>query len=233
MSPLRTIIIFGTGPGIGNHVATKFASEGFTHVVLLARNSSRLENEDAPFVAQASLNVKVDSLRLDLSDLDSIPGVLKRIDDLAKGDDVEVVFFNAARIKPSGVLDVSVEEIDEDFKVTNLALYIIAQHYIPRLQSLAKSSPTAKPSFIVTNSHLPWDPVPQLLSLSLTKASQRNMVQSFSRAFSESGIHSGLVSVEGVVAPGNKHLSPTNIAEKAWEFFEKGVEGGLEVNIKE
>jgi short-subunit dehydrogenase len=43
--------------------------------------------------------------------------VLADLDALTQGEDVEVVFFNAARIKQSGVLDVSVEEIEEDFKV--------------------------------------------------------------------------------------------------------------------
>jgi hypothetical protein len=81
----------------------------------------------------------------------------------------------------------------------------------------------------VTNSHLPWDPAPQLLSLSLIKASQRNMVWSFHRAFNDSGVHIGLVSVEGVVAPENANLNPINIAEKTWKFFESGE--GLDVHV--
>jgi hypothetical protein len=55
------------------------------------------------------------------------------------------------------------------------------------------------------------------------------MVMSFSRAFGESGVHAGLINVQGVVAPENKNLNPKNIAEKAWEFFEGGE--GLDVNI--
>ena len=129
----RTLILFGAGPGIGNvtstpfppsspltqpqHVAAKFASTGIQHIILLARNTQRLQNSDAPFVSQASPNVKVDTLRLDLADLPSIPSVLQQLDDLTKDEDVEVVFFNAARIKPSEVLNVSVGEIDEDFRV--------------------------------------------------------------------------------------------------------------------
>jgi short-subunit dehydrogenase len=87
--------------------------------------------------------VKVDTLRIDLAHLGSIPNVLKKLDSLTKGVDVEVVFFNAARIKPTEVLSASVEEIDEDTKVlssfckqspyhvdclltTNLALYVIS-----------------------------------------------------------------------------------------------------------
>jgi hypothetical protein len=119
------------------------------------------------------------------------------------------------------------------FQTQNLALYIIAQHYIPKLQALAKSNSSSKPALLVTNSHLPWDPVPQLLSLSLVKASQRNMVQSFNRAFTESGVHVGLVSVEGEVKPENKVRNPKTIAEMTVAFWEKGVEGGLEVNVRE
>lgn len=92
-------------------------------------------------------------------------------------------------------------------KVTNLALYTIAQWAIPRLQSLAQNSPTLKPSLLVTNSHLPWDPIPQLLSLSLVKAAQRNMVTSFARAYGGTGVRFGLVAVQGIVSPEAKVVS--------------------------
>ncbi|KAI4686427.1 uncharacterized protein J4E84_005706 [Alternaria hordeiaustralica] len=227
----RTLIIFGAGPGIGNHVASEFASKGIEHVILLSRNTERLEKEDAPFVSKSNSSVRVDTLRIDLADTKAIPDVLKQLDSMTEGEDVEVVFFNAARVKPSDVLGVSVEEIEEDFKTTNLALYVIAQHYIPRLQSLAKTNSSLKPVLLVTNSRLPWDPVPQLLSLSLVKASQKNMVESFNRAFSNSGVHIGLVYVEGVVAPENRVLNPKTIAERTVKFWEDGE--GVGVHIKE
>jgi NAD(P)-dependent dehydrogenase (short-subunit alcohol dehydrogenase family) len=159
--------------------------------------------------------------------------VLKHLDELTKGDDIEVVLFNAARIKQYPILDVVVDEILEDFKIQTLALYLVAQHYIPKLQSVAKSGSSLKPAFLVTNSHLPWDPAPPLLSLSLNKASQRNMTWSFRRAFADSGVHISLISVQGVVAPENKVLNPTTIAERAYEFWEAGDQGALEVEIKE
>ena len=116
----RTFVLFGAGPGIGNHVASQFASKGIEHIILLSRNTDRLQNEDAPFITKTNSSTKVDTLRIDLADTKSIPDVLKQLDGMAKGEDVEVVFFNAARIKPSEVLGVSVEEIDEDFKVPSL-----------------------------------------------------------------------------------------------------------------
>lgn len=114
----RTLLLFGAGPGIGDNVAAAFASAGIEHIVLLGRNKERLQNDDAPFVRKAAEGVKVDILRADLSDLDSVPRVLKELDSLTKGEDVEVVYYNAARIKPTDpVLDVSVAEIEEDFRV--------------------------------------------------------------------------------------------------------------------
>jgi short-subunit dehydrogenase len=230
--------------------AAHFATAGINHIILLARNSQRLEDSDAPFVRAASPDTKVSTVALDLADLDSIPGVLKQLDELTEGEDVEVIFFNAARIKASDVLNVDVREIEEDFKVcllccinvffsfakwlvqtSVLSLYIIAQHYIPHLLSLAKQNKSTKPALLVTNSHLPWDPAPQLLSLGLNKAAQRNMVQSFARAYEGSGVQIGLVSVEGVVAPENKVLNPTTIAERAVGFWESGGKGEEEVTV--
>jgi hypothetical protein len=57
------------------------------------------------------------------------------------------------------------------------------------------------------------------------------MVHSFHLAFSESGVHAGLINVGGVVAPENKNLNPKNIAEKTFAFYEGGE--GLEVEISE
>jgi short-subunit dehydrogenase len=112
----RTIVVFGSGPGIGVHVASEFATHGFSHIILLARNDSRLQ-EDKAFIAKAagSSDVKIDILTVDLSNLESIPDVLKRIDELSS--EIEVVFFNAARIRASEPLSTPVEEIEEDFKV--------------------------------------------------------------------------------------------------------------------
>jgi hypothetical protein len=111
-------------------------------------------------------------------------------------------------------------------------LYLVAQHFLPSLIKLT-SNPSLKPALLVTNSHLQWDPVPQLLSLSVIKSAQRTMVEAFHREYKDSGVKIGLVSVEGVVAPENKILNPGNIAEKAVEFWEKGDKNEVQVRIQE
>ena len=62
--------------------------------------------------------------------------------------------------------------------------------------------------------------MPILLSLSMSKASQQNMMMSFNAAFGED-IHFGIIKVCGVVAPGSLHLNSTNIAKKAVALHEQ------------
>jgi NAD(P)-dependent dehydrogenase (short-subunit alcohol dehydrogenase family) len=230
----RPILILGSGPGIGNHIAAQFLSKGFTHAILLSRNTTRLQSDVAFVQSHASTpTARVSSLQLDLSNLSSIPSVLEKIDALLDGQAPEVILFNAARISPSPALAVPVSEIEEDFRVTTLSLYLVAQHYLPKLAAGSTSFPPYKPALLVTNSHLPREPNPELLSLSLNKAAQRNLVLSLAKAFVNTNVHLGLISVEGTVAPENEHLNPKNIAEKTWEFYEQGKGSGTEMRILE
>ena len=57
------------------------------------------------------------------------------------------------------------------------------------------------------------------------------MVESFHRAFGENGVHIGLIHVGGQVAPENKVLNPTTIAERTLAFWKSGE--GVAVNIEE
>ncbi|KAF2738520.1 NAD(P)-binding protein [Polyplosphaeria fusca] len=221
----RSIAIFGSGPGIGNHVAAKFAASGFNHVILLARNQSRLQ-EDANYIKSKVPDTKVSTVPLDLSNLSAVTKALDDIDAIAPK--LEVIFYNAAVIKSNPVLEVPTEEIEKDFRVTTTSLYLVAQHYVPRLTSLRSTSASAKPAILVTNSHLPWAPIPQLLSLSIAKASQQNLVKSLAAAFQE--VHFGLVHVEGTVTPEEKDRNPVNISEVTYALWEKG--SGLEAHIK-
>ena len=101
-------------------------------------------------------------------------------------------------------------------QVGNLALYATAQWAVPLLRKSGHPSP----SFFCTNSHLPEQPLAVLLSLSMSKASQQNMMMSLNEAFGTE-IHFGVIKVHGVVAPENRELNPTNIAEKAVALFEQ------------
>jgi len=228
-SQLRTVLVFGSGPGIGISVATNFASHGFDHIILLSRNAQRLEEDRKTVAASIKSTARIDTVTVDLSDQESLKKALQQIDQLTS--QIEVVFFNAARVGPSPLLEFPIEDLETDFRTTTVALYTIAKWAMPKLQELAKSSPQAKPSLLVMSGLLHIEPVPDLFSLSLVKAAQRNLVQSLHAVYQPQDIHVGLVLVGGEVSPEMKELNPTRIAEKTWELFDQD-RAGWELEVK-
>jgi len=102
---------------------------------------------------------------------------------------------------------------------------------MPHLVDLAKSDAAAQPALIVTSSALPHHPIPQFFALSLVKAAQRNMMQSLSLAYGSEGVHIGVINVGGPVSPGDEVRNPTNIAARAWDWFE-GARGKVSFEVE-
>lgn len=116
----NTFVLFGSGPGIGLHVAARFAQNQFQHVILLSRDRERLE-KDAVEVRAARPGVKVTVVACDLSKLVSVREALATIDKVLQDDGttLEVVCFNAARVRPTNVLATAPEEYEMDFRASN------------------------------------------------------------------------------------------------------------------
>lgn len=119
-------------------------------------------------------------------------------------------------------------------QVSNIALYAAAKWAMPLLRAKAASGTDCRPSFLVTSSLLPVDPIPELFSLSLVKAAQANLVKSLEKVSTPEGVHVGLVVVGGAVSPSAPALNPRNIAEHAWNLFaQKREDWTGQVTIRE
>ncbi|PKX91460.1 putative short-chain alcohol dehydrogenase [Aspergillus novofumigatus IBT 16806] len=214
----KTLLLIGSGPGIGVSVASLFAQRYFDNIALFARNPIQLEKDRETVLASAaSVNrvVTVQTWQVDISDLRRLEEALFEV---AQFGALECVYFNAARVAPSPFFDFPISGIEEDFKVSNLALYAVAKWAMPLLCAKATSG-NDRPSFLVTSSLLPVDPVPELFALSMVKAAQANLVKSLDKAFTPQGVHVGLVVVGGQVSSSAPALNPRNIAEQAWNLF--------------
>jgi len=231
------LIVIGSGPGIGNHVAALFASRGFSRVVLIARNSERLQKDKEMVLDQVGKDsVSVDTIRCDISESSSLSEAIRQIDQLQIS--TECVFFNAARVAYSKLLEFPAEEIEQDFRVRLFArrypAHLLTMCAVPRLLDLSAKEASSKPSLLVTNSLVYKDPIPDLFSLCLTKSAQRNLVVSMAKIYNTKGIHVGLISVGGRVETEAKHLNPKNIAERTWGLFDQDRDSwDLEVEILE
>ncbi|GFF60696.1 uncharacterized oxidoreductase YhdF [Aspergillus udagawae] len=217
--PNRTLLLIGSGPGIGVAVASLFAQQYFDNIALFARNPVQLEKDRETILASAaSINrsVTVQTWQVDIGDLRRLEEALAQV---AQFGDLECVYFNAARVAPSPVFEFPISGIEEDFRVSNLALYAVAKWAMPLLCAKATRGTDCRPSFLVTSSLLPVDPIPELFALSMVKAAQVNLVKSLDKAFTPQGVHVGLVVVGGEVSPSAPALNARNIAEQAWNLF--------------
>ncbi|KAL2793513.1 putative NADP(+)-dependent dehydrogenase [Aspergillus keveii] len=215
----RLLLLLGSGPGIGVSVASRFARSHFGAVALVARNAEQLSKDRATVlaaVAEAGRAVEVRTWQADISDLSLLEKTLKEVEEFGA---VECVYFNAARVAPSPLLEFPVEKIEADFRVSALSLYVTARWAMPLLAKNDSHSPDWNPAFLVTNSLLPASPFPDWFALSMTKAAQANLVKSLEKAFSSQGVHVGLVVVWGMVSTESAGLNPGNIAEQAWKLY--------------
>lgn len=110
----KLIVVLGSGPGLGVATGSTFAAKGFD-VALLARNAQRLQH-DVATVQKAASNTKVQAYPVDVSDHGALSETLKQVE--ADMGAPEVVFFNAARVRPSNIGETTPEYLLEDFKAS-------------------------------------------------------------------------------------------------------------------
>lgn len=124
-TPQGTLLVIGSGPGIGVSTASLFASHGFKHIILTSRNAERLTQEAETVkkaAAGAQGEIRVDTLTLDLAgSKDSLNETFGKVDGLLKesGSELEVVLYNGARVGPSVIGEWDVSGLEEDLRVSS------------------------------------------------------------------------------------------------------------------
>lgn len=116
--PGKTLLLLGSGPGIGVSIASVFSVRGFTHVALVSRDASRLktdQNTVLDAIQERGYSCQVKTWACDLTDLEALEKVLGEVQGFGE---VEVVVFNAARVAGKPPLEEAVEAIEGDFKVS-------------------------------------------------------------------------------------------------------------------
>jgi len=214
-----TLVVIGSGPGIGLSTATLFAAKKFDTVVLISRDCTRIQQDQKALInaLPSTRSVEVKTFNADITDTKAFEKVL---DDVKSIGDISCVLFNAACVAPSELLEFPEGELLRDFQTTNIALYTTAKWAVPILTAL---KPESQPSFLVTSSLLWEDPFPMFFSLSLVKASQRNLVHSLAKTYPD--VHFAMLNIQGQVSKDDKYFNPPAIAEKFWELYSQKKAG--------
>lgn len=121
----KTLLVLGSGPGIGIAVAKVFSVRGFTHVALVSRNKERLaqdEDEVLDAIQERGYSCRVKTWACDIADLKQLGSTLKDIESFGS---LECVLFNPARVSGQPPLEESTEAIEADFRVRTHASHKI------------------------------------------------------------------------------------------------------------
>jgi NAD(P)-dependent dehydrogenase (short-subunit alcohol dehydrogenase family) len=117
MSVRGGLIVVGSGPGVGAHVAATFAQQGFHKIVLMSRNKDRLK-DDALLVKAAAPQTTVDVVTLDLVEYELVETQLEEARWRLGEVPLECIFFNAARAGRSKLLEWPVVNLQRDLQVS-------------------------------------------------------------------------------------------------------------------
>lgn len=115
--PAKTLLVLGSGPGIGVAVASAFSVRGFSHIALVSRDATRLaQDEDKVLdaIQERGYSCRVKTWACDLCDFDAFKKVQQEVEGFGS---LECVFFNAARVAGTPPLEEKLENIEQDFRV--------------------------------------------------------------------------------------------------------------------
>ncbi len=118
--PGKTLVVLGSGPGIGTAVASNFSVRGFTHVALVSRDSARLKQDQDKVldtVQERGYSCQVKTWTCDLANFEQLDKTLKEVEGFGT---LECVLFNAARVAGGRPLEEKIEDIEQDFRVSTL-----------------------------------------------------------------------------------------------------------------
>lgn len=124
MNSSSTLVVIGSGPGIGSTTASLFAKRQFNKIALVSRDKGRLEKDRTTVLKEAkdsSREVDVQTWSTDIANTNCFRETLNEIQGLGK---ISCVLFNAARVEPTELLKCDEKEIMQDFMVGLFALLL-------------------------------------------------------------------------------------------------------------
>lgn len=226
VSENRSITIVGVGSLMSKSLALWLATLGW-NIALVSRSETSLSaiaNEVRR--AQKSKDAKVVYRAADASD----PAALRSVLDWCArelGGKLDVLAYNAARVAPSSITEMTPEELEQDFRVAAVGTLVAGQWFAAGNANVSRVAEGEWPLFLVTGGILDKQPKPSVASLSSVKAASQTLSRLFARELpGKANILVGMPLISGrVVGPGDSGYSPefdatTVISSVFRPFFE-------------
>lgn len=183
--------VVGAGPGIGEAVARRFASEGYA-TALLARTEDKLQtmaqgmNKD---FGEGTARYFITDLRVEESVIESFKKIASEM------GDVEVLVYNAGARRVNGrkILDTTSEEFENFTKINLHGAFWSTKCVLPAMLKAQKGT------ILFTGATGALRGPPGLSSFSPGKFGLRSLCQIIAREYQPEGIHAAFIVVDAPV----------------------------------
>lgn len=200
---MKTCILIGSGPGIGEAVAHRFGQAGY-RVGLIARSKESLD-EQVKHLSENSVHGK--AAVADAGDLVALKRAVEYLKQEIGGCDVLV--YNAAVLSKGAPLELTPEMIQQEFRVNVLGAHVAVKVVAPDMIERGEGT------ILFTGGGLSLEPFPEWTSLALGKAALRSLGFSLFKELMPKGIRVSVMTVCGIVEKGTG-FGPELIAEEYW-----------------
>lgn len=199
---MKTFLSIGTGPGMGQETAERFAREGY-RVVLSARSLDKVKA-----IAQA-LQAKGYTAEARAADAGSAASVATLIQGVLKDHgNIDVLHYNAAALRKATVLEQDPETFNADLAVNIGGALASIQAVLPSMATQASGS------ILLTGGGFAFSPPPDFLSIGIGKAGIRALANGLFEDLKSKSVHIATVTVCMFVDPGSKDAKA--VAEHFW-----------------
>jgi short-subunit dehydrogenase len=200
----RHLLLVGAGPGLGEAVARRFATEGY-RITLIARSTDGLGKL---VDSLADTGAKVATIAADVSDADALG---ERISALYSGQGAPgLIVYNAVMGAPDQLLSSSVAHLQTAYAVDVIGAIVVAQRAAPTMQAARCGT------IIVTGGGFADHPIPVLATVSLGKAALRSAATMLGADLEADNIRVTTLTIDGQIVAGTP-FDPERIAERYWE----------------
>lgn len=220
-SAQKVAVVVGVGPGLGGHVARRFAKEGFA-VALLSRTKAKLSPVEDAIKQEGGRAISIQCDAGQHSDVEAAFASIRQ-----QLGNPSVLIYNAGPSigswPPPGILDVTPESFNQCLAIGVSGALYCAQQVIPNMLEAKQGT------ILITGATASLRGGAKFAQLAVPKFALRGLAQSIAREFHPQGIHVAHVIIDGQIAldrtvamfPNrdlNTFLSPEALAEQYWQL---------------
>jgi NAD(P)-dependent dehydrogenase (short-subunit alcohol dehydrogenase family) len=220
VSEAKVAVVVGVGPGLGASVAHRFAREGFA-VGLMARSADKLAQFQKDIETVGGKALAVDC---NVSDPASVKAAFAQVQSQLGAP--EVLVYNAGAFTMAGILELTPDQFEANWKVNCFGAFLAAQQVLPKMVERGRGT------ILLTGATAGTRGSARFAALAVGKFGLRALAQSLAREFGSQGIHIAHIIIDGMIntprvqamAPSREAhtlLSPEAIAETYWQLYKQ------------